>query len=119
MKLQKRQNDLLNILFPLPMSTAKVTEMMAHVGFDLSEDTIQRDIKALAEAGLIESEGAGPSRQHILTTLGRLRIAHSFTDIDNYLKDEARQPVRYIADAQKQSPRMSMRVFSEMKKRQS
>jgi fido (protein-threonine AMPylation protein)/DNA-binding Lrp family transcriptional regulator len=81
------------------MSTAKITEMMAHVGFDLSEDTIQRDIKALAGAGLIESEGAGPSRQHALTTLGRLHIVRSSVDIDGYLKDEARQPVRYLADA--------------------
>jgi Fic family protein len=98
MKLQKRQNDLLNLLFPASLSTAKVTEMMAHIGFGLSEDTIQRDIKALAGAGFVESEGAGPSRQHVLTTLGRLQIDRSLTAVDNYLQDGARQPVRYLAD---------------------
>jgi Fic family protein len=81
------------------MSTARVTEEMARIGFDLSEDTVQRDIKALAAAGLIESEGAGPSRRHALTTLGRLYITRSPVDIDGYLKDELRQPVHYLIDA--------------------
>jgi hypothetical protein len=98
MKLQKRQNDLLNILFPLPMRTSKVTERMSHIGFDLSEDTIQRDIKTLALNGFIESEGAGPSRQHTLTTLGRLQIERSSAAIDAYLQDGSRQPVRYLFD---------------------
>src|ERR1700716_710928 len=98
MKLQKRQNDLLNILFPLPMRTSKVTERMSHIGFDLSEDTIQRDIKTLTLNGFIESEGAGPSRQHTLTTLGRLQIERSSAAIDAYLQDGSRQPVRYLFD---------------------
>ncbi len=98
MKLQKRQKDLLNILFPLSLSTSKVVEMMAHIGFDLSEDTIQRDIKALTLAGFVESEGAGPSRQHALTTLGRLQIDRLPAAIDHYLQDGDRQPVRYLFD---------------------
>lgn len=109
MKLQKRQRELLNILFPLPLSTSKVVEMMAHIGFDLSEDTIQRDIKALTLAGFVESEGAGPSRQHALTTLGRLQIDRLPAAIDHYLQDGDRQPVRYLFDV----PEMTARYVQD------
>lgn len=71
---------------------------MAHIGFDLSEDTIQRDIKVLTLAGFVESEGAGPSRQHALTTLGRLQIDRLPAAIDHYLQDGDRQPIRYLFD---------------------
>ena len=109
MKLQRRQSDLLNVLFPLPASTSRVLVRMTSIGFDVSEDTIQRDIKALASAGLVESEGAGPSRQHSLTTLGRLHINRSSDIIDAYLRDETRQPARYLFDA----PEMTARRINE------
>ncbi|QQS19775.1 Fic family protein [Candidatus Saccharibacteria bacterium] len=109
MKLQKRQSDLLNVLFMLPASTAKVLEMMTEIGFAVSDDTIQRDVKALTVAGLVASEGAGPSRQHSLTTLGRLHIERSADAIDAYLRDDARQSVRYLLDA----PEMTARYIGE------
>lgn len=83
--------------------------MMAAIGFDLSEDTIQRDLKGLALAGFVESEGAGPSRQHALTTLGRLQINRSSADVDAYLRDETRQPIRYLFDI----PEMTARHLRE------
>jgi fido (protein-threonine AMPylation protein) len=99
MKLQKRQSDLLDILFLNSASTSKLQEIMAGIGFDLSDDTIQRDIKSLTLIGLVESEGAGPSRQHTITTLGKLWIKRSPDAIDAYLRDESRRPVQYLFDA--------------------
>lgn len=99
MKLQKRQSELLDILFLNKANTSKLQEIMKGIGFDLSDDTIQRDVKSLAAIGLVESEGAGPSRQHAITTLGRLWINRSPDEIDTYLRDESRQPIRYLFDA--------------------
>lgn len=114
MKLQKRQTDILNVLFPLPVSTSKVLELMIDIGFSVSEDTIQRDIKALTSAGFVESEGAGPSRQHSLTTFGRLHIERSSAAIDAYLRNETRQPVRYLFDApQMTAQRIGEGVFGD------
>lgn len=98
MKLQKRQKELLATLSPLPSSTARIVEQMAKVGFDVSEDTIQREVKALTLEGLIKSSGAGPSRRHNLTAIGQLHVEHSTSDIDAYLQDETRQPVRFLLD---------------------
>lgn len=109
MKLQRRQKELLNFLFSHSASTSKLQGKMADIGFDLSDDTIQREIKALTSINLVESKGAGPSRQHAITTLGRLWIERSPDAIDAYLRDESRQPTRYLFDA----PEMTARRIDE------
>lgn len=109
MKLQKRQKELLSLLFLHPASTSKLQKAMANVGFDLSDDTIQRDIKSLTTVNLVVSDGAGPSRQHAITTLGRLWIDRSPDVIDAYLRDESRQSTRYLFDA----PEMVARRIEE------
>jgi hypothetical protein len=109
MKLQRRQKELLSLLFLRPASTSKLQETMASVGFDLSDDTIQRDVKALTTINLVVSDGAGPSRQHAITTLGRLWIDRSPDVIDAYLRDESRQLTRYLFDA----PEMIARRIEE------
>ncbi len=98
MQLQKRQNDILSALFPLPLGTAKLLEVMAGGGFVLSEDTLQRELKLLSSHNLINSNGAGPSRLHTLTTLGRLYVTRSEQDRETYLQDENRLPSRYLFD---------------------
>jgi hypothetical protein len=45
MKLQKRSNDILSILFPQSVGTARVLEKMAENGLELSEDTLQRELR--------------------------------------------------------------------------
>jgi fido (protein-threonine AMPylation protein) len=99
MQLHRRQNDILNSLFPSPLGTAKLLEHLIDIGFVLSEDTLQRELKQLTAPGLINSNGAGPSRLHELTTLGRLRIKHTEQDIETYLRDEDRSVSRYLSDA--------------------
>ena len=109
MKLQKRQKEIMNILFSHPASTSKLQELMADIGFDLSDDTIQRDIKSLTLIELVQSDGAGPSRQHAITTFGRLWIERSPDVIDAYLRDGSRQLARYLVDI----PEMTARRLDE------
>ena len=112
MNLQKRQSDLLDILFLNSAGTSKLQEIMAGIGFDLSDDTIQRDIKSLTSIGLVESEGAGPSRQHAITTLGRLWIKRPDEAIDTYLKDDSRRLSHYLFDVpEKITRRINEGVF--------
>ncbi len=98
MKLQKRQLSILDILFDRPLGTTKLLDLLAGDGYDLSEDTLQRELKLLTEFGMILSVGSGPSRLHELSTLGRLEIKRSEQDIDSYMGDEYRQPSRYLPD---------------------
>jgi len=98
MKLPKRQYDILNSLFIKPLGTSKLLEKMLSAGFAISEDTLQRDLKRLTLLGLISSNGAGPSRLHELSTIGRLNIRRTDQDIEAYLQDENRLSSRYLLD---------------------
>jgi prophage maintenance system killer protein len=98
MKLLKRQHEILTALFSAPLGTATLLEKLAAADFILSEDTLQRELKLLASAALVVSEGAGPSRLHGLTTLGRLYSTYTPRDIDAYLRDESRLPSQYLFD---------------------
>jgi fido (protein-threonine AMPylation protein) len=99
MKLPRRQYELLAALFPNPLGTAKLLDKLVAANFTLSEDTLQRELKLLASVALVTSDGAGPSRLHSLTSLGRLYITYSPQDIDAYLRSEDRLASRYLFDA--------------------
>jgi fido (protein-threonine AMPylation protein) len=100
MNLQKRQKDILAALL-VPLSTSKLLRHLESIGFSISEDTLQRELKLLTTAGLVLSEGAGPSRMHVLTSMGRMSVDHTELDIDKYLQDEDRLPSRYLTDVPK------------------
>jgi fido (protein-threonine AMPylation protein) len=99
MKLSKRRLEILGALFPAPLGTSKLLNKLEDADYTFSEDTLQRELKLLSEANLITSEGAGPSRLHVLTTLGRLHIPFTEQDIDAYIRNENRLPSRYLFDA--------------------
>ena len=98
MKLTKRQQIILESLFQKALGTAKLLEKLESAGFTVSEDTLQRELKVLTDADFMTSEGTGPSRTHLLTTLGRLAIERTDQDIDTYLQDTDRMPSRYLTD---------------------
>ncbi len=95
MNLTKRQADLLKKLFSKSLSTNALLESLTHEGYSLSEDTLQRELKLLNAQNLLHSEGAGPARVHLLTSLGKMRLQWSNQELDTFLRNDDRLPIRY------------------------
>lgn len=95
MDITARQRDILKHLFPRERSTAQLLQLNAE---PFSEDTLQRELKILTAHGLVISEGAGPSRTHSVTALGRMNSQFSYNDIEAYLSQADRPASRYDFD---------------------
>lgn len=98
MNLSLRQQSILKVLSIKPVGTSDLIYEVSHRGFMVSEDTLQRELKHLSTIQLIASSGSGPSRLHELTTLGHMNVHYTDQDIDSWLSNSDRPPVRYRLD---------------------
>jgi fido (protein-threonine AMPylation protein) len=98
MPLTLRQQSILKVLTTKPLSTTGLINEISRIGFEISEDTLQRELKQLLAFNFVNSSGSGPSRLHDLTTLGRLHVVYSDQDIDAWFNNNDRAAVRYRLD---------------------
>ncbi|HUC95743.1 MAG TPA: Fic family protein [Candidatus Saccharimonadia bacterium] len=98
MNLSPRQSIIIKKLFVKSSGTADLLKHMSDDGLNISEDTLQRDLKYLSNNKLLISKGSGPSRIHELATLGRLYVSWSEEEVKSFLQDENRSPSKYIPD---------------------
>jgi fido (protein-threonine AMPylation protein)/DNA-binding transcriptional ArsR family regulator len=94
-KITKRQSSLLKCICLHASGTAALLALLAAEEIELSEDTLQRDLKVLVEHGLVRSLGSGPSRVHETTSLGKLTVNYTPAEVDDLLKNSSGKRVDF------------------------
>jgi Fic/DOC family len=97
--ISNRQQQIINTISCQSLGSSEVLSRLVDVGFDVSEDTLVRELKDLVESGLVVSRGSGPARLHALTALGLIQVQRTDGDINKYFNDDSRPPKEYVTEA--------------------